>query len=78
VPTPETDLESDLWFAHQVLVGENTFASGIGFDDHAAMIHRKINFGALGKNRTSGLIFDLLNQNFCVMQPKQFQFLYSL
>jgi len=35
VPTPETDLESDLWFAHQVLVGENTFATGVGFDDHA-------------------------------------------
>lgn len=30
------------------------------------------------KNRTSGLIFDLLNQNFCVMQPRHFQFLYSL
>ncbi len=33
VPTPETDLESDLWFVHRPLMGSFTFATAVGFDD---------------------------------------------
>ena len=32
VPTPFTDLFSDLWFLHQITAGNFTFVSGIGFD----------------------------------------------
>ncbi len=32
VPTPFTDLSSDLWFLYEVLAGEFTFVSGVGFE----------------------------------------------
>ncbi len=32
VPTPTTDLDSDLWFVHQSLLGDFTFISAAGFD----------------------------------------------
>ncbi len=31
VPTPLTDLESDLWFVHQVMMNEFLFATGVAF-----------------------------------------------
>ena len=35
VPTPITDLASDLWFIHQIAMGELLFGSGIGFIEDA-------------------------------------------
>jgi len=32
VPTPMTDLGSDLWFFHKILDGEFLFSSGVGFE----------------------------------------------
>jgi len=39
VPTPITDLESDLWFVHQLLYSDTTFASGIGFTDTSSEVY---------------------------------------
>jgi len=33
VPTPSTDLSSDLWFLHQVMMNEFLFATAVGFED---------------------------------------------
>ena len=33
VPTPITDMASDLWFVHQLLYNEFTFADATGFED---------------------------------------------
>ena len=33
IPTPVTDMASDLWFVHQLLYNEFTFASGVGFNE---------------------------------------------
>ena len=33
VPTPITDMSSDLWLMHQLLYNEFLFASGVGFQD---------------------------------------------
>ena len=35
VPTPITDLDSDLWYVHQVMLNRFQFASGIGFEPTA-------------------------------------------
>ena len=32
IPTPFTELDSDFWFLHQIIMAEFTFASGVGFD----------------------------------------------
>jgi len=32
VPTPMTELRSDMWFVHQVMYNDFTFVSGVGFD----------------------------------------------
>jgi len=36
VPTPVTDLASDLWFLHQFLTNETVFSSAVGFSDDGA------------------------------------------
>ena len=33
VPTPVTDIESDLWWFHQSLLGQFCIASGVGFEE---------------------------------------------
>ncbi len=35
VPTPITDLQSDLWFLHQILINEFTLGTAVGFDARA-------------------------------------------
>jgi len=39
VPTPETDLESDLWFVHQPLMNDWEFISLAGFDGAAGRVY---------------------------------------
>ncbi len=36
VPTPLTDLDSDLWFLHQLIFGQFLFADATGFQESAA------------------------------------------
>jgi len=36
VPTPITDLGSDMWFFHQLATARFAFNTAVGFDDHAA------------------------------------------
>jgi len=52
VPTPMVDIESELWFLHQMVFNEFTFGSGVGFDSNAGtMVNidskamRKVNDG---------------------------------
>ncbi len=33
IPTPFSDMESDLWFLHDIIGGSFTFVSGVGFQD---------------------------------------------
>ena len=35
IPTPITDMASDLWFVHQMIYGELFFTTGVGYDPQA-------------------------------------------
>ncbi len=37
IPTPMTDIESDLWFFHQILHGRFEFISGVGTDSQGVV-----------------------------------------
>ncbi len=37
VPTPYTDMESDLWFVYEQLYGRQVFGTGVGFDASAGV-----------------------------------------
>ena len=52
VPTPITDLSSDLWFQHQMLYSNFTFITGAGFDQQGMVTYevdskamRKVDIG---------------------------------
>ena len=38
VPTPITDMGSDLWFLHQLTMNTFVFASGVGFQDRGVSV----------------------------------------
>ncbi len=49
VPTPITDLGSDLWFVHQLVFSSFLFASAVGFVEPAGGISRTIDSRAMRK-----------------------------
>ena len=38
IPTPVTDLDSDLWFVHQVLMNDFTFAGAVAYEASAGRV----------------------------------------
>ncbi len=48
IPTPFTDLDSDLWLMHEIMAGGFTFVSGTGFNPVGG-VHRSLDSKAMRK-----------------------------
>jgi len=54
VPTPMTDLDSDLWFFHQILDGAFKFVSGVGVDPQGVVPSGGGNYESRAMRKVNG------------------------